>query len=189
MSTVTYPPTTHPEPQSPQYNGHEFATNPNDRGVCANCGYRWESFSSFAAGELAPQEIAQEIAQIPPCPGRWPHDPPKAVVQFCDACGYDGSAKHLCNHFAWAAETNRLLKRLIGLATLLTPGAKPELPGNAAGYPDTVMTGTMKYPCGCSANGPENLPTYCPQHGKSGDPGAVFVPDSQVPTPIETAGQ
>jgi hypothetical protein len=34
----------------------------------------------------------------------------------CDACGHDGSSAHICTPQAWAAETNRLLKRLIGTA-------------------------------------------------------------------------
>ena len=41
--------------------------------------------------------------------------------------------------------------------------------------------GEMKYPCGCSATGLENLPTYCPEHGKIGDLGAVFTETPNVP--------
>lgn len=33
----------------------------------------------------------------------------------------------------------------------------------------------MSYPCGCSGSGPEDLPTYCPEHGKLGDAGAIFT--------------
>lgn len=41
--------------------------------------------------------------------------------------------------------------------------------------------GVMKYPCGCSATGPEDLPTYCAEHGKFGDPGAVFTETPDAP--------
>src|ERR1035438_2939997 len=121
MSTVTLtPPVMN---VGAAYNGHDFSARrvPDNGAMCRKCGY-------VPAGSI----VGEYDPTLPICPGRWPHDPPKTVVQLCDACGYDGSAKHLCNHFAWAAETNSLLKRIIGLATPLPPGAKPELPGNAA---------------------------------------------------------
>ena len=133
----------------PLYNGHQPTRHAvADYMYCQRCGM------------TLPNEVAPGVV-IPACPAHWPSEPARLQPILCEACGVDRTGKHVCNAFAWAAETNRLLRTLISIAAR-GPAARQDLMKAQSPQP---LAASFEGCFGPTTDLVENAATIAPEEG------------------------